>query len=341
MVNNRQLLIIDGSSLLSSSFYGTARDLMLAKTDEQKKLAYEKLMKSSDGIYTNGVYAFTKTLLKMIKEQKPTHIAIVWDITRNSFRKTELYNDYKGTRKETPSPLKEQFKTTQELIEGILPQYKSNLEDGVIYEADDFAGSLGKKFEDEITCKFFTRDEDYLQLVSTCSSVYFVTSKFKELYAEVGVNPEQFNIPSGVFEYTLENLEIIKGLKPHQIPDYKALCGDSSDNIPGVKGIGPKVALPLLKEYDTIENIYLEIEGINDKEQKELARFFKEELGISRNPIKKLLEGRESAFLSKKLATIKTDIPSIQNLNLDDLILDINEDLLKQRLLKLDIKSLL
>lgn len=344
MTKNRQLLIIDGSSLLSSSFYGTARDLMFAKTDEQKELAYQKLMKSSDGRYTNGVYAFMKTLLKIIKEQKPTHIAVVWDVSRNSFRKTELFDEYKGTRKATPNPLKEQFKTTQELLEGILPQYRSSFEDEVIYEADDFAGSIGRRFEEEITCKYYTRDEDYLQLISPLSSVYLVSSKATDMYKELGFTDEEikmFNIPSGVFEYNVENLEIIKELKPHQIIDYKALCGDSSDNIPGVKGIGPKVALPLLKEYDTIENIYLEIEGLDKKEEKELAQFFKDKLGISRNPIKKLLEGKESAFLSKNLATIKTDIPAIQNLNLDDLIVDINQDLLKERLLGLDIKSLL
>ncbi|EHR9038083.1 hypothetical protein IZT14_001646 [Clostridium perfringens] len=77
--------------MLSSSFYGTARELMFAKkAEEKKKMAYEKLMKSSDGRYNNGIYAFMKTLLKMIKEQNPTHIAIAWDVTRNSFRKTEL-----------------------------------------------------------------------------------------------------------------------------------------------------------------------------------------------------------------------------------------------------------
>lgn len=295
-MKNRQLLIIDGSSLLSSSFYGTARELMLAKTEEQKKMAYEKLMKSSDGRYTNGIYAFMKTLLKIIKEQNPTYIAIVWDLTRNSFRKTELYEDYKGTRKETPGPLKEQFGTVQELLEGILPQYKSSIEDSVIYEADDFAGSLGRRFESEVTCKFFTRDEDYLQLVSSCSSVYLVTNKFKELYDEVRLNPEEFNIPYGVFEYTLENLEAIKGLKPHQIPDYKGLCGDSSDNIPGVKGIGPKVALPLLKAYDTIENIYLEIEGLDKTREEDLVKFFKESLGIATNSIK--IYQKENKLLS-------------------------------------------
>ena len=338
---NRFLLIVDGSSLLSTSFYGTARDLMFAKTEEQKQAAYKKLMKSSDGRYTNGVYTFMKTLLKIIKEQKPSHMAIVWDVTRNSFRKTELYSDYKGTRKETPSPLKEQFKTTQELLNGVLPQFMSSLDDERIYEADDFAGSLGKRFEEEIPCRFLSKDEDYLQLVSEYSSVYLVTSKHKELYEEMGIDREMFNLPDGVFEYTLESLEAIKELKPYQIVDYKALCGDSSDNIPGVKGVGPKAVLPLLKEYDTVEGIYEEIEGLDEKEQKELAKFFKDELSISRSPIKKLLEGREAAFLSKELATIKTDIPSIQELTLDSLRVDMDEDLLKQKLLDLDIKSLL
>ena len=338
---NRFLLIVDGSSLLSTSFYGTARDLMFAKTEEQKQAAYKKLMKSSDGRYTNGVYTFMKTLLKIINEQKPSHMAIVWDVTRNSFRKTELYSDYKGTRKETPNPLKEQFKTTQELLNGVLPQFMSSLDDERIYEADDFAGSLGKRFEEKIPCRFLSKDEDYLQLVSEYSSVYLVTSKHKELYEEMGIDREMFNLPDGVFEYTLESLEAIKELKPYQIVDYKALCGDSSDNIPGVKGVGPKAVLPLLKEYDTVEGIYEEIEGLDEKEQKELAKFFKDELSISRSPIKKLLEGREAAFLSKELATIKTDIPSIQELTLDSLRVDVDEDLLKQKLLDLDIKSLL
>lgn len=341
MKERELFLIIDGSSLLSTSFYGTATAYLMAKTDEDREKALEKLLKTSDGVYTNGVYTFMKTLLNLIKNQRPTHMAIVWDISRNSFRKTQLSGDYKSTRKETPNPLKEQFKTTQELLNGIIPQFMSSFEDEEIYEADDFAGSLMKRFEEEIPCYAYSKDEDYLQLVSEFSRVWLVTSKADEMFKEVGLNPKDLNVPPGAFEYSLTSLKDIKDLEPYQIIEYKSLAGDNSDNIPGVKGVGPKAVLPLLKEYGNIETIYETIEGLDDKEQKELAKFFKESLGISRSPIKNLLAGKESAFLSKRLATIKTDIESVQALTLDDIKLNIDEELLKSRLLDLEIKSLI
>lgn len=341
MKQRETFLIIDGSSLLSTSFYGTATAYLMAKTDEDKEKALEKLLKTSKGVYTNGVYTFMKTLLNLIRNQKPTHMAVVWDISRNSFRKTQLDGNYKATRKDTPNPLKEQFKTTQELLQGIVPQFMSSIGDEEIYEADDFAGSLIRKFETQISCYAYTKDEDYLQLVSEFCRVWLVTSKADDMFKEVGINPKEFNVPSGVFEYTLTSLKDLKDLEPYQIVEYKSLVGDSSDNIPGVKGVGPKAVIPLLKEYGNIETIYDTIEGLNDKEQKELAKFFKDSLGISRSPIKNLLEGKESALLSKKLATIKKDISSVQALTLDDVKLNIDEELLKSRLLDLEIKSLI
>lgn len=339
--NNYKLLIIDGSSLLSTSFYATASAYSKAHTEKEKNNALKGLLKTSDGRYTNGVYTFMKTLFNIIENQRPSHMAIVWDITRNSFRKTKIYSDYKGTRKETPDCLKEQFKTTQELLKDIIPEFISSLEDEIIYEADDFAGSLIKKFEKEIPCYAYTKDEDYLQLISEFSRVWLITSKADEMFKKLGLNPKDFNIPSGTFEYTLTSLKDIKELDPYQVIEYKGLVGDSSDNIPGVKMVGPKAVIPLLKEYGDIETIYDTIEGLDDKEQKELAKFFKESLGISRSPIKNLLANKESAFLSKKLATIKTDIESVQNLTLQDVKLNINKELLKSRLLDLEIKSLI
>lgn len=163
------------------------------------------------------------------------------------------------------------------------------------------------------------KDKDYLQFVSEFNRVWLVTSKTNEMFKEVGLNPKDLNVTSGAFECSLTSLKDIKNLEPYQIIEYKSLARDNSDNIPGVKGVGPKAVLPLLKEYGNIETIYETIEGLDDKEQKELAKFFKESLCISRSPIENLLAGKESAFLSKRLATIKTDIESIQALTLDDI----------------------
>lgn len=406
---NKKLLIIDGSSLLSTSFYGTASAYLMARTEEDKVKALEKLLKTSDGRYTNGVYTFMKTLLNLIKNQQPTHIAIVWDKTRQTFRQNILgcEGSYKGNRKATPNPLKEQFKTTQDLLDGIIPQFMSNVDDEMVYEADDFAGSLAKKFQDEVPVFLYTKDEDYLQLIDYNTKVWLVTSKADEMFGTYGIKPKDYEVPSGVFEYTLTSFSEIKGLNhPSEFIDAKAIMGDKSDNIPGVYGVGDKVTMPLVKEYGTIENIYDTIEGLSPKEEKELKKFFKEHLGISRSPIANMLKdgtitlsnaekinykcisgdltkeqleiqesikskvgelrfpieittenglsklqenevlgvelsSKESAFMSKELATIITDIPVIQSVSLDDIKLNINQELLKTRLLDLEIKSLL
>lgn len=402
-----KLLIIDGSSLLSTSFYATATAYLMAKTDEDKEKALTRLMKTSDGRYTNGVFPFMRTLLSLIKKNQPTHLAVVWDVSRQTFRQEIAGGTYKGTRKATPHPLKEQFISTQNLLQGIVPQFLSGKDDEEVYEADDFAGSLAKRFQNEIPVFLHTKDEDYLQLVDTNTRVWLGSSKADKMFEDLGLNRQEFNVPDGFFEFTLSTLKDIKGLEPYQIVEYKALCGDTSDNIPGVKGVGEKAVIPLLQEYGTIEAIYETIENLNAaKEEKELKKFFKESLGIGRSPISYLLaEGvialssgekinynvifdevteedkalqplfeeklgklrfpirlsnaedieklrneevygvqlcaKESAFMSKELATIKTDIESIANVNLDDIKLNINYDELKARLLDFEIKTLI
>ncbi|SFU33299.1 DNA polymerase-1 [Clostridium sp. DSM 8431] len=400
---NNELLIIDGSSLLSTCFYATAREFLMAKTPEDREKAATRLMQTSNGVYTNGVFTFMKTMLTMIEKQKPSHIAVVWDVSRATFRQ-DIMSEYKGNRKKTPKPLQEQFKTTQELLQGLFPQFMSNMDDEVLYEADDYAGSLAKKFESEIPVVLYTKDVDYLQLVSENTRVWLGTNKADEYYAELGMNINDFNIPSGSFEYTLSTIEEIENLKPYQIIEYKALSGDSADNIPGVKGIGDKASIPLLNEYGNIEAIYDTIENLDKKEEKELKKFFKESLGISRSPIATLLKegsiglesgetlsynvtkapetdeekeiqkflesklgslrfpieitteggleklrenevyavdycAKESAFMSKELATIKTDLEI--NESLEDLKINYDRDELKKRLLELEIKSLI
>ncbi len=109
------------------------------------------------------------------------------------------------------------------------------------------------------------------------------------MFEDLGLDRKDFNVPDGFFEFTLSTLEDIKGLKPYQIVEYKALCGDTSDNIPGVKGVGEKAVIPLLQEYGNIESIYDTIENLSSKEEKELKKFFKESLGIGRSPISYML----------------------------------------------------
>lgn len=402
MKEREYLLIIDGSSLLSTSYYGNLpKEAMYAKTDEEKEAAYSKILQTSNGVYTNGIYGFMKALKKIMEIQKPTHLAVAFDLSRETTFRKQMFSEYKGTRKKTPQPLGMQFKLTQEVLEYIgVPVFKA-----FEFEADDYAGSLSKKFESEIPVILMSKDEDYLQLISSKSRIWMPTSKADELFAEVGLNRKDFNIPDNTFEYSLTSLMDIKGLEPYQIVEYKAICGDSSDNIPGVKGVGDKAVLPLLKEYGNIETIYETIEGLDAKEEKELKKFFKESLGISRSPIANLLKdgtialssgdkinyrcivgelneeqlaaqevfkeklgelrfpieitteggfellkendvfgvelsAKESAFLSKELATIKTDIEEVQSVNLADLILNIDKEKYKEKMLELEMKSL-
>lgn len=399
---NKKFLIIDGSSLLSTNYYGNLPfEAMKAKTDKEKEAAYSKILQTSTGIYTNGLYGFMKALKKMIEKQKPSHLAVVFDVSRETTFRKKIFDDYKGTRKKTPEPLSQQFKLTQDVLEYIGVPVLKSLE----FEADDFAGSLAKRFEDEIPVFISSKDEDYLQLISYNTRIFLGTSKSNELYEYLNLDKKEFNIPDNTFEYTLTTLKDIKGLEPHQIVDYKALCGDSSDNIPGVNGVGEKAVIPLLNEYGDIETIYDVIEGLTPKEEKELKKFFKESLGIARSPIAYLLKegtihlasgdklsykclsgdlteeqidvqeivkskigelrfpieitsengisllqneevlgiemsAKESAFLSKELATIKTDIEEVQNMTLNEFVLNIDKDKYKTKMLELEMKSL-
>ena len=334
-IKEDKLLIVDGSSLLSTSFYATARDLLFAKTEEQKEFAYTKLMKSPDGEYTNGIYMFFKTLLPLLESQKITHLAVVLDRSRNTFRR-EIDPEYKSNRSETPYPLKSQFK----LLNGLLQEINIPVFSDTDYEADDFAGSLVKKFEKDIQVYLHTKDEDYIQLVSDYTKLWMVTSKADDMYKEIGVDKNTINVPSGIFEYTPKYVKYFKGIEPIQIIDAKAIEGDKSDNIKGVKGVGPTSSRPLIAHYGSIEEIYKNIENLDKNTEKELLTFFKDSLGIKRSPLKNLLLYKEDAIISKKLATIKTDIEEIQNLDLNSLILNIDNEKMNNIFMKLGMISL-
>lgn len=307
-------LIIDGSSMLSSSYYGNLpKQILFAKTEEERAKHYDKIMHAADGTYTNGIFTMLRTVLKIIKNQKPDHIAFVFDKTRNTFRR-ELYVDYKGTRGETPLPLKQQFILAEEMLQEMgFPVFFSDE-----YEADDFAGSITEKFWQQDAIVLMTKDADYLQLVSDERNVrawmvQVSQEKADKLFTAYQIDKERTCLPDKVFEFTEGYIEGEYGLSTGKmVIDWKALAGDSSDNIPGVKGISDKSAVPLLNEYRTIENLY----SVLEEEGSEIENFWKEHLGLRKGSYKKLMAAgaKENAFLSKQLATIKTDIPITENI---------------------------
>lgn len=229
------------------------------------------LLTNSEGLYTNGVYGFTVMLFKIFEDYKPDYIAVAFDKKAPTFRHKE-YEQYKANRKGMPEELVQQLPLLKDVIRG----FNIPILEIEGYEADDIIGTVAKKAE-EMNIRVFivTGDRDSLQLVS--DNITSVISKKGTTDVDV---------------YTPAEVKRIFGVWPAQITDYKGLAGDKSDNIPGVPGIGNKTAASLLSEYNTLENLLANLETVNKKKIKEL-----------------LTEYREQAVLSKKLATIETNIP--------------------------------
>ncbi|MBE5963068.1 MAG: hypothetical protein E7256_17090, partial [Lachnospiraceae bacterium] len=338
------LLIIDGSSLLTTQFFGNLpKEIMFAKTTEEKEQYFHKIMQTSKGEYTNAVYGFMRVLLKILKEQKPKYLAVTWDVSRNTFRR-EMYADYKGNRGETLAPLKEQFIRCQELLRELnIPQFMDQK-----YEADDFSGSLSHKFEKEVPVRIMTKDNDYLQLVTERTNLWIIHSTAKktdELYEKFGMNKKEWNVPDRTFPFDLKRLEEEFGIKPSSVPSLKGLQGDTSDNIKGVPGIGEATALALIKEYKTIDALYDAIRDLDDAGKKKMVEYWKT-IGIKRSPMNYLLKesdeelvGEKAAFLSRDLATIKCDI-DLEDVSLESLEVHIDKEKAENEFERLEFKSL-
>lgn len=325
-----KLLLIDGSSLLNSQYFGntpislkTAKDLRKkAKTEEEIKIADEKikeaykdLLQTKDGVYTNAVYGFVKYMISAIKVMNPEYIAITWDVTRNTFRRT-LMPSYKGNRGTVEDPLKQQFKTCQELLKKMgIPQYFSEE-----YESDDFCGSLVKKFEKDADVYILTKDHDFFQLISDKTNILLLCQTLKiakDLNTKHSINDK--NLPAKSFLVTKETLLNEYGLKPNTVTFVKGLAGDTADNIPGIPNIGDVTAIALSNLFDSVETLYSNIEGKSETELKDILNDWKK-AGVKRNPFKYLLaenvfendenklSAKEIGILSQQLATIKTDI---------------------------------
>lgn len=244
-----KLILIDGNSLLNRAFYAT------------------KLLTTRDGTPTNAVFGFTKLLIKLISDIKPEYLVVAFDLKAPTFRH-EIYDKYKGTRKPMPEELAVQIPVIKSLLSAmnICICEKAGL------EADDIIGTLSRKFGGDIKSIIITGDRDSYQLVNANTDVYITKTGVSEL-----------------LKLTEENFKEVIGYEPRQVVDLKALMGDSSDNIPGVAGVGEKTAVSLICEYDNLDNIYNNLEGLKPSLKN------------------KLCEGKDSAYLSQMLAKIETN----------------------------------
>ncbi|GEL05115.1 DNA polymerase I [Rummeliibacillus stabekisii] len=261
-MTKEKLLLLDGNSLAYRAFFALP------------------LLTNDQGIHTNAVYGFTTMLQKILEEEKPTKMLVAFDAGKTTFRHS-TYSEYKGGRQKTPPELSEQFPYLRKLLDAYrIKQYELDL-----YEADDIIGTLSKEADEQkLEVIIVSGDKDLTQLASDNTTVY-ITRK--------GI--------TDIEHYTPSHIEEKYGLTPHQIIDMKGLMGDSSDNIPGVPGVGEKTAIKLLKQYPTIEELYQHIDEVSGAKLKE-----------------KLAANEEQAKMSKELATINRQAPidiKIEELN--------------------------
>ncbi|MBO5408443.1 MAG: DNA polymerase I [Clostridia bacterium] len=251
----KKFLVIDANSILNRAFYAI------------------RPLTNKEGLNTNGIFGFLNILLKELDAENPDYIVCCFDVSRVTFR-TSLYGDYKGTRKETPAELKEQFAPLKELLSAMnIPVLEKEN-----YEADDLIGTISRVCsEQQLECLILTGDKDDLQLVDEYVNVKLVITRM------------------GKTETTRMDVEAVKekykGLTPKELIELKAIMGDKSDNIPGVAGIGEVGGIQLISEYKTLENIYENIDSVKESLKK------------------KLLADKENAFLSRQLGTICRDVP--------------------------------
>jgi DNA polymerase-1 len=258
MENKDNFVIIDSNSIIHRAFHALPP------------------LKNKEGEIVNAVYGFLLVLFKLLKELKPKYFVACFDLPEPTFRK-KAYEEYKATRKKAPDELYNQIP----MVKNVLKTFNVPVFEKAGYEGDDLIGtltnSLTKGKENGVKNIVVSGDLDNLQLINENTLVYFLNKGVKNglMYDEKMIN------------------EKFEGLTPLQLIDYKGLRGDVSDNIPGVKGIGEKTALKLIKEFGSIENLYKNIE------KADLPKSVKE----------KLISGKEKAFLSRELSEIMKTVP--------------------------------
>ena len=224
------------------------------------------LLTNSKGEYTNAIFGYANEMVKIITEYKPTHLVVAFDAAKTTFR-NDIFADYKANRSPMPPELASQVAPIKEML-GLM-NIKVIEQLGI--EADDIIGTLSKKFGDTETI-IITGDRDSFQLIDNTTSIYFTKRGISDIKI-----------------YNIDNLKQEYGVEPWQVVDLKALQGDSSDNIPGVRGIGPKTATELINTFGSLDGVYANLDSIKGGTNQKLA------------------ENKETAYLSQTLARIKTD----------------------------------
>ncbi|MBT4652466.1 MAG: hypothetical protein HN981_04295 [Candidatus Pacebacteria bacterium] len=257
----KTFLLVDGHALIYRCFYG-----------------FPKTLTSTSGQLINAVYGFSRILLTVIRDIEPTHMAVTFDHRKPTNRSKE-YKEYKANRPSMPEELRPQIQMIKDVVTALnIPLF---IKEG--FEADDLIGTINRKVESldkELLTMILTGDKDMLQLVDNDTHVYM---------------PGRGKFQNDV-EYDVEKVKEKLGVFPDRVIDLKGLMGDSSDNIPGVKGIGPKTANALLEAFDSIEGVYKALESEVDNSV------------FTKSVKNKLITDKENAILSKHLATILIDV---------------------------------
>ena len=273
-LNSNRLLIIDGNSIMNRAFYG----IMSSKT-----------LMSADGTYTNAIYGFLSILFKELADLDPDYIAVAFDLKAPTHRH-KMYEDYKGTRHAMPEELAQQMP----IIKEILKYMNITIIEKEGYEADDILGTISKKAEKEgHLVTILSGDRDTFQLASDAITIRIPRTKMGKTETE---------------DYDASKIKEEYGVKPIQLIQVKGLMGDTSDNIPGVPGVGEKTALKLIKEYEDIDTLYNKLENGTADDIKGALK-------------DKLEKNKELAIMSRTLGTILRDAPleiSINDLSIKE-----------------------
>ena len=257
----KKLVLIDGNSIMNRAFYG---------------IMGSKALTTKDGKYTNAIYGFLAILFKLLEEEKPEYIAVSFDLKAPTARH-KLYEGYKANRKGMPNELAEQMP----IIKEILKYMNIDIVEKEGYEGDDIIGTLSRYGEEKgLEVIILSGDRDTFQLATDNVKIHIPRTKAGKTETEI---------------FDREKVKEVYGIEPKQLIEVKGLQGDTSDNIPGVPGIGEKTALTLIKKYETIDNLYKKLEA--------------GEADLKGKQKEKIEENKELAYLSRTLGEINTQVP--------------------------------